>query len=116
MADRVADAGEQTVGCLQFSNFGTQKNGDDFLEMNFRKTKASDRYSPVDCDQPMRYLLRFLLKKQHLAKRGPFDDLLDFLTIGWYSDKCYIHAVGEISKGCKNGRDGFKVVQGAHLL
>jgi len=103
----------QTVGCLQFSYFG-KKSGDDYCpEMNFKKQRAGDLYSPVDCDQPMRYLLRFLLKQQHEAKNGGW---WHWLTFGFLSNKLYLKAASEISSKCKNGTDGFKVVQGGHLL
>lgn len=104
----------QTIGCLQFSGFliGKDKN-DRSLKMKFSKKKANDVYSPVDCDQPMRYLLRFILRQQHQAQQGTW---WNRLTLGLFADQEYIRAAQEIAKGCKDRLDGFEIVQGHHLL
>lgn len=104
----------QTIGCLQFCGFliGKDKN-DRSPKMKFSKKKANDVYSPVDCDQPMRYLLRFILRQHHQVQQGTW---WNRLTLGLFADQEYLRAAQEIAKGCKDRLDGFEIVQGHHLL
>lgn len=100
----------QTVGSVVFSRieFDTQSNPHFF----FRKVRHDAKYSPKDSEQPLRYLLRFLLKL-HLDSRswGLFNFLRDWLGIDTYLKK----AVDEFARGCKtNG--GFAVLKGEKWL
>lgn len=103
----------QTVGCLHFSFFRKQVGDDDNPIMVFKKQPTNGKYAPVNCDQPMRYLLRFLLKQHNNTKNG---GLFHWLTFGFFSDVRYNVAANTLASGCKDGKEGFEVVQGRHLL
>lgn len=100
----------QTVGSVVFSRieFDTQSNPHFF----FRKVRHDAKYSPKDSEQPLRYLLRFLLKL-HLDSRswGFFNFLRDWLGIDAYLKK----AVDEFARGCKTN-SGFVVLKGEKWL
>ncbi|NEQ78700.1 MAG: hypothetical protein F6K23_40360, partial [Okeania sp. SIO2C9] len=78
----------------------------------FRKYPTADaEYSPQDNDQPLRYLLAFLLKL-HLD-RSPA--LLRAVIQILGGDAAVRKAVKEFAKGIKT-RDGFAIIQGKELL
>jgi hypothetical protein len=56
----------QTVGSVVFSHFGKDEFGRPVHV--WRKTSPDAPFAPVDCDQPLRYLMGFLIK-QHLEHR-----------------------------------------------
>ena len=90
----------QTVGSVIFSRIDTE-NGKPIF--HFHKSTGDGSYSPKDCDQPLRYLFRFLLKNY---PRDPlFTKNSELKT-----------SVVNIATGCKNNTGGFEVVQGAGLL
>jgi hypothetical protein len=56
----------QTVGSVVFSHFARDEFGRPVHV--WRKTSAESPFAPADCDQPLRYLMGFLIK-QHLEHR-----------------------------------------------
>ena len=100
----------QTVGNVWFSRIDKDENGKP--KFMFTKTRDKTKYSPKDSEQPLRYLLRFLLKL-HIRERewGMFNFLRDFFSL----DNDLKNAISEFAKGCKN-TDGFAVLQGESLL
>lgn len=99
----------QTVGTVVFSRIEEQDSKPLFI---FRKTSHDAQYNPQDSEQPLRYLLRFLLKL-HLDRRqwGLFNFLREWLRL----DSHLKDAVREFAKGCKN-TSGFAVLQGDSWL
>ncbi|MBD2294329.1 hypothetical protein H6G06_12740 [Anabaena sphaerica FACHB-251] len=95
----------QTVGSVLFSRIEMNGNNPLFI---FRKTSHDAKYNPKDSEQPLRYLLRFLLKL-HLEKKnwGFFNVIRDLFGV----DNHLKNAVREFAKGCKNN-NGFAVLQG----
>ncbi|MBC6478426.1 MAG: hypothetical protein GDA56_12250 [Hormoscilla sp. GM7CHS1pb] len=96
----------QTVGSVIFSRVEV-RDGQPFFW--FRQT-ANPQYNPIDSEQPLRYILRFVLKKY--TERKGFWAWLGRL---FRKDTPFKQAVAEMAKGCKNG-DGFAVLQGQNLL
>ncbi len=99
----------QTVGSVVFSRI---EMNDGEPKFKFRKIGHDAKYSPEDSEQPLRYLLRFLLKL-HLNNRnwGFFNFLRD-----WFSmDTHLVEAIRKLSKGCKTS-GGFVVLQGDSYL
>lgn len=90
----------QTVGSVIFSRIDTE-NGKPIF--HFHKSTGDGSYSPKDCDQPLRYLFRFLLKNY------PRDPL-------FMKNSELKASVVDIATGCKNNTGGFEVVQGTGLL
>ncbi|NCO74532.1 MAG: hypothetical protein GW795_02440 [Cyanobacteria bacterium] len=77
----------------------------------FKKQNPDAQYSPKDNEQPLKYLLRFLLTL-HLKNRlwgwGYVRD--------WFKwDEHLKQAIRDFAKDCKNS-DGFEVIQGKNLL
>lgn len=99
----------QTLGSVIFSRVEMKNEEPHFL---FHKIGHDARYSPKDSEQPLRYLLRFLLKI-HLNNRswGLFNFLRDIFGM----DDHLINAVKSLSLGCKSS-GGFTVLQGESLL
>lgn len=98
----------QTVGNVTFSRIDMQ-DGEPYFY--FRK-KGNAQYAPKDSEQPLRYLLRFLLKL-HLNNRswGFFDFVRD-----WFRrDNHLVEAVQKLSAGCKRG-GAFAILQGEQWL
>ncbi|KYC36116.1 hypothetical protein WA1_40980 [Scytonema hofmannii PCC 7110] len=99
----------QTVGSVVFSRVEIDSNIPHFL---FRKTSHDAAYSPTDSEQPLRYLLRFLLKL-HLDTRhwGVFNFLRDLLGRDYYLKE----AIRQFASECKASH-GFAILQGEDLL
>ncbi|MDJ0552902.1 MAG: hypothetical protein QNJ68_00345 [Microcoleaceae cyanobacterium MO_207.B10] len=101
----------QTLGCVVCTMISEPKK--DYLPtFGFRKISRDAEYNPQDNDQPLRYLLRFLLKI-HQEQRTP-----KFLqaVVGWMGLDAHLkNAVSQFAKGCKN-TGGFAVLQGQDLL
>ncbi|NJN65711.1 MAG: hypothetical protein HC884_02865 [Chloroflexaceae bacterium] len=100
----------QTVGSVIFSRIEVRNREPHFF---FRKVRYDSVYSPKDSDQPLRYLLRFLLS-MHYRRFGRwllFDFLREWFGVGHYLRE----AIEEFARGCKESQ-GFEVVQGRELL
>jgi len=102
----------QTVGSVVFSRLERDENHEPHFY--FRKIRSDAQYEPIDSEQPLRYLLRFLLKL-HLESRsqkwGFFSFVRDWLGLDDHLKK----SVEEFAKGCKN-RNGFVVLKGEKWL
>ncbi len=104
----------QTVGSVLFSRIEIKDGVPHFM---FRKIGHDAKYCPKDSEQPLRYLLRFLLKL-HLTNNRNWEWLsfdLNFLRDIFNLDDAFINAIKELSKGCKSD-GGFTVLQGNSLL
>lgn len=99
----------QTVGSVVFSYIKVEDGEPRFY---FRKPDPDVAYSPKDSEQPLRYLLRFLLTTHLQQQRWP---IFNFLRSWFGQDKALREAIGEFAKGCNKDR-GFSVLQGANLL
>ncbi len=101
----------QTVGSVVFSRLEVDE--DNNPRFFFRKVKHDAEYNPQDSEQPLRYLLRFLLAL-HLKQRntwGIFNFLRDWLKL----DDHLKDAVAQFARGCKTN-NGFEVLKGESLL
>lgn len=94
----------QTVGTVVFYAVEENKGRPRFF---FRKLSHDSEYAPKDCDQPLRYLLSFLLKLHYDKRWGWLNPIRRWL--GW--DEYLKEAVHQASKDCKSTR-GFAVLQG----
>ena len=99
----------QTVGTVVFSRI---ELNNDRPQFHFRKISHDAEYSPKDSEQPLRYLLRFLLKL-HIDSRnlGLFNFIRNWLGV----DNHLKQAVREFAVGCKT-TEGFTVTQGETWL
>ena len=99
----------QTVGTVVFSRIEMLDGKPLFI---FRKTSHDAQYNPQDSEQPLRYLLRFLLRL-HLDRRnlGLFNFIREWLGL----DNHLKDAVREFAKGCKN-TGAYAVLQGQNWL
>lgn len=99
----------QTVGSVIFSRLKVEDNKPVFY---FVKCDSNAPYQPRDSEQPLRYLLRFLLRLHMEKRRVPLiDSILNFFG----KDVVLKEALGEFANGCKN-TGSFSVLQGANLL
>lgn len=102
----------QTVGSVIFSRLELDHNG--HTHFYFRKTRHDAIYNPKDSEQPLRYLLRFLLKL-HLEEQEKSWVIFNFLREWFKLDEHLKKAVQEFARGCKN--DGaFTVIKGEKWL
>lgn len=102
----------QTVGTVFFSHIETIERGSQVSpRFHFKKPNPDAQFSPKDNEQPLKYLLRFLLNF-HLKKRFLFNALLSDL---FGRDDYLKEAITEFSKDCKT-EDGFEVIQGQNFL
>lgn len=100
----------QTVGGLIFSRIELDENGTP--EFYFRKIRHDAEYRPKDSEQPLRYLLSFLLKLHlHHRSLGMFNFVRDWIG----ADKHLKKAVEVFSRGCKT-TGGFTVLRGKRWL
>ncbi len=111
LRDRVAVviAPVQTVGAVVFSRIDERDGSPRF---SFRKLSRDAGYAPVDSEQPLRFLLRFLLRLHREERRWRYLDILrDWLGLDAHLEE----AVRSFAKGSKT-TDGFEIVQGERLL
>lgn len=108
LADKVAVVitPVQTVGNIFFSYIDVVQNTPLF---RFKKQSPDAEYKPKDNEQPLKYLLRFLLAL-HLNNR-----LWGFVRDWFKWDEHLKQAIRDFAKDCKNS-DGFEVIQGKNLL
>ncbi|MEQ8188303.1 MAG: hypothetical protein ABRQ39_10075 [Candidatus Eremiobacterota bacterium] len=101
----------QTTGNVVFSHITSENEKTHFY---FTKEHNEARYDPKDSEQPLRYLLRFLLKlhlKQQETGWGIFSFLRSWLGI----DKYLRDAITRFTDRCKKG-NGFEILQGYDKL
>jgi len=96
----------QTVGTVFFSSIQVDNGTSRFI---FKKPDIDADYEPKDNEQPLKYLLRFLLK-----------DYLNKRTFGWLADifgndKFLYQAIDDLASDCKT-KDGFEIIHGKDLL
>ncbi len=94
----------QTVGTVIFNNIRVENQRPRFY---FRKISHDAEYLPKDSDQPLRYLLSFLLKLHYDRKWGWFNPIRRWL--GW--DKFLLKAASKSADKCKSA-GGFAIIQG----
>lgn len=99
----------QTIGTVIFSYI---REIDGKPHFYFRKVSHDAGYAPKDSEQPLRYLLSFLLKL-HLAKRS--SGFFGFLRQVFAPDEHLEEAIQQLAQGCKSS-DGFAVIQSEGLL
>jgi Double-GTPase 2 len=101
----------QTVGNVVFSNI---EEVDGQARFYFRKNSHDAEYSPKNSDQPLRYILRFLLKLQIQHKNKEWGIFASFRELfGW---NIYLkEAASKAAIECKTD-DGFAVLQGENWL
>lgn len=101
----------QTVGSVVFSRVERKNNTPCFY---FRKISHDAKYSPQDSEQPLRYLLRFMLK-MHFDKKVQSWGILSFIRDWLGVDEYLKSAISTFASGCKTN-NGFAVIQGESLL
>lgn len=101
----------QTVGNVIFSRIEVRDKEPHFF---FRKVRFDSFYAPSDSDQPLRYLLRFLLGMHYRSGIWQWR-WLDFLREWLGIDRYLKNAVESFARGCKDTH-GFEIVQGRDLL
>jgi GTPase SAR1 family protein len=98
----------QTVGSgVVFNRIDKDENG----EPTFIFNKTGAKYNPKDSEQPLRYILRFVLSREVKGRWGIFNWL--WTSLG--KDKELKEAIDKFTSLCKID-DGFKVIQGHRLL
>lgn len=100
----------QTVGNVIYSRI--EGEDEDEPIFYFRQIRRNLSYAPTDSEQPLRYLLRFLLKLHIEQKRFPG---INFIRNLAGLDAPFRLAATEVAKGCKN-TGGFAVLQGQQWL
>lgn len=100
----------QTVGSVIFSRMEVDRENNPHFY--FRKTRHDAQYSPVDSEQPLRYLLRFLLKLHLDSRQWKF---FNFLRDWFELDTHLKKAVDEFARGCKTNGN-FTIVKGEKWL
>jgi len=99
----------QTLGNVEFSRIDVKSYNDQlYPHFYFRKTNTP-KYEPLDCEQPLRYLLRFLLNI-HLEQRFVLWKYFRRALGDIFEDSAFREAAIEFAKNCKT-TDGFAVLQ-----
>jgi hypothetical protein len=101
----------QTVGSVVFSRIDTNNSTPHF---RFRKISHDAVYNPQNSEQPLRYLLRFILKL-HIDTRSRNWGLFSFLRDWLGRDYHLKQAVSQFASECKTN-NGFALLQGEELL
>ncbi|MEH2256522.1 hypothetical protein [Nostoc sp.] len=105
----------QTIGGVAFSYVGRPKQSGETPNFYFQHTKQA-QWSPVNAEQPLRYILSFALKNYLTEKQNNTNRYLQLL-IDWLGfDNELKNTISQFANQCKDGTDGFEVVQGKHLL
>jgi len=107
----------QTVGTVVFSHIDVIKEGGrKYPRFKFHKNYIHAKYRPKDCEQPFRYILRFLLKQEINRLNyhwGPFSFIRSWFNL----DREIKEAAQNVVKGCKTDpQDGFAILQGKQYL
>ncbi|MBG0748757.1 MAG: hypothetical protein I4E98_19540 [Planktothrix agardhii KL2] len=107
----------QTVGTVVFSHIDVIKEGGKkYPHFKFHKNHIHEKYRPKDCEQPFRYILRFLLKQEINRINyhwGPFSFIRSWFNL----DREIKEAAQTVVKDCKTDpQDGFAILQGKQYL
>jgi len=97
----------QTVGTVIFSRIQIKESNPYFY---FRKIRHDAKYNPQDSDQPLRYVLSFLLK-DYCQRKGVFARLKRWMRLEKHLEEAAI----KCSQKCKN-IGGFAILQGEDKL
>lgn len=100
----------QTLGSVRCHAIELDENNEPIFCLS--KFNGMAMYEPKDCDQPLRYLLRFLLRLYLEQKQK---GIFKFLFKLFGQDTAFRDAVIEFANGCRNDST-FVVVQGSNLL
>lgn len=101
----------QTLGGVIFSR--VEKIGTT-PRFYFRKISHDAKYCPKDTDQPLKYLLRFLLKI-HFEQQSQSWGVFNFIRYYFGFDQYLEQAISQFTSGCKIN-NGFEIIQGESLL
>ncbi|NET76470.1 hypothetical protein [Okeania sp. SIO1F9] len=102
----------QTVGTVVFSRIDVEEEQPRFL---FRKISNEAEYEPQDSDQPLRYLLRFVLKLHLAQKNSELFGLVGLLREWLQMNEHLKSAILQSSQKCKTD-SGFTILQGHNWL
>jgi len=103
-------AAVQTIGSIRLFKVDTDDRGRPTFQ--FRSTQIGGTYAPLDTEQPLRYLLRFVINKYRTDGRPVLRGVWDHLS---GAEARLISAVEEFARECKTS-GGFAVVQDHALL
>ncbi|MFE0460428.1 hypothetical protein ACFW1A_14395 [Kitasatospora sp. NPDC058965] len=92
----------QTVGSMVYSRLDRETGEELFVLRALRQ-----EYSPQDTDQPLRWMLRFVLNAYRDRPRGPLEWLRDAL-LG--TNRAFAAAARTFTADCKEGVDGFAIL------
>ncbi len=101
----------QTTGCLIFSRIEEKTEPERYPIFYFRKRHPTAPYAPADAEQPLRYILGFLIRLQR-ERRNLMTVLLDRLL---QNDKPFLEAINTFSDGLKRDMP-FEILQGHEWL
>lgn len=108
----------ETLGEIVFSHVSHIRPENSPPLFFFRKIGPDSVYRPRNGDQPLRYILRFLLSRAYAERRegfGPLNPLWRSLRDLFGMDQHLRDAVETFANGCKNDRE-FEIIQGEALL
>lgn len=98
----------QTVGNVFFSRVELINEKPHF---HFSKRSYDEDYNPKNCEQPLKYILRFVLRLYVQNQWG----ILNFIREWLHLDQEMKEIIREYAKDCKTA-EGFEVIQGKNLL
>ncbi|MCI0490396.1 MAG: hypothetical protein L0229_27700 [Blastocatellia bacterium] len=102
----------QTLGGFRFSRVKIENNDPMFY---FRKISGDAKYSPQDSEQPLRYLLRFMLRLHYHDRNAGWPWFINIFRTLFGADEHLKEAVSEFAKGCKMTNE-FEVIMGHRWL
>jgi hypothetical protein len=103
-------AAVKTIGPIKL--YEIDSTNPEKLVFRFRTTKVNAVYAPEDTDQPLRYLLRFVINKYRSESRPAYRVIWDRIT---GLDANFEAAVDSFTQGCKDA-GGIVVLQDHPLL
>jgi GTPase SAR1 family protein len=105
----------QTVGGVAFTYVGRPKTPGEIPPFYFQHTKEAS-FKPVNAEQPLRYILSFALRSYLAEKQSKRNKFVSFFAEILGVDDDLKKAIDKFANECKDGTDGFEVVQGRNLL
>lgn len=103
----------QTLGNVVFSRIEYRDEGDQkYPCFYFRKVRPDAQYDPKDSEQPLRYLLRFILRLHLEQRKIP---LFNFLRDLFNADKHLKIAIEQFARECKSSGQ-FTILKGEQWL